>query len=240
MISCNFRLGLIGCGLMLCGWLILLGSSQLAVSHSWAVLIALTILLFNLLSSCDEFKCYIRSFVDYLWLADVAAPTALPSISTVQPLPLVYVPLARRLSPGCCDLPSISYNERDLAISPSPLCSILLFEPIHVWSVNPIFPHIAPLAQCPLLSGEMAAQSLSKHVIGCPALHRYQYTPTFVSFLEASLLDRLNFDIPTLFCNCPSLSCASLNNVREPLRGDLLALKLLSKMKVGSHPTKRS
>jgi len=242
MINSNFCLGFIGCGLVLGGWLTLSGSFQLAVSHLWAVLIALTIFLFNPLPTCDEFKCYIRSCAVYLWPDKAVAPTALPSISVAQPLGPVYVPLARRLSPGYSNIPPVLYNERDPAISPSPLCSVLLFEPVHVWSLNPIFPHIAPLAQCPRLSlfDEIADQSLENFVNWRPILHRSQCSPMSVRFLEASLLDRLNFDIPTLLCNRPSSPCASSNNVREPLRGDLLELKRLLKMKVGRHPTCRS
>jgi hypothetical protein len=234
MINFTSHLG-IGCGFLLGSCLVLLGSSQLTVPHLWAVLIALTMLLFNLLSICDEVMRYIRSLADYLWPAEAVAPIILPSIPASRPLGPVYAPFARRLSPGYSDMPPIFY-ERDFAVSPSPLCSVLLFEPVHVWSLRPIFPHIAPLALCPSLFGEMVDSSLANHVNLCPILHRCQSTPMFVRFLEASLLDRLNFDIPTLLCNCPRLPCASSNNVRNPLRGDLLKLKLLLKMKVGSHP----
>ena len=235
----NFNYLGIGCGVMLGGWLILWGSSQLAVSHLWAVLIALTILLFNLLPSRDELLRYTRPAADYLWPAEAEASTVLPSRPIAQPLGLVHVPLVRRLSPGYSELPPFFYNERDPATSPSPLCSVLLFEPVHVWSLSPSYQHIAPLAPCPSTSGGMAGQSLAKHMNWCPVLHRRQCSPMFVRFLEASLLDRLNFDIPTLLCNCPSVPRASSNNVREPLRGDLLEFKLLLKMKVGSQPTKR-
>ena len=229
-----------GCGIVLSSGLILWGSSQLDVSHLWAVLIALIIILCNLLPTRDEFVRNIRSSADYLWPVEAVAPTVMPSIPIAQQLGPMYVPAARRLSPGYLETSIISYNEWNPAISPSLLCSVLLFEPVHVWSLSPLYPHIAPLAQSPLTCSVKAEQSLVNYMDWCPLqTNRCQRAPMLVGYLEASLLDRLNFDIPSLLCNCTIPPRASSNNVREPLRGDLLALRLLLKMKVGSQPTIR-
>jgi hypothetical protein len=223
---------------MLGSWLILWGSSQLAISHLWAVLLALTILLFNLLPTSAEFMRYTRFLSASLWPVKPVTPIA--SIPAAQPLGHMYVPLARWLSPDSCDRLLRSYDEWDLAISPSPLRPVLLFAPVHVWSLSPLYPHVVPLAQCPLMHSVKIDQLSAQYADCRPLLiNRCQCTPTIVGFLEASSLDRLNFDIPAMLRSCPSLPCVSRNNMREPLRGDLLALKLLLKMKVGSQPTKR-
>ena len=225
---------------MLGSWLILWGSSQLAVSHLWAVLLALTILLFNLLPTSAEFMRYTRVFLASMWPVKPVVLTALPSIPAAQPLGPMYIPLARWLSPDSCDRSIRSYDEWDPATSTSPLRPVFLFAPVHVWSLSPLYPHIAPLAQSPLTCSVKAEQSLVNYMDWCPLqTNRCQRAPMCVGYLEASLLDRLNFDIPSLLCNCTIPPRASSNNVREPLRGDLLALKLLLKMKVGSQPTIR-
>ena len=152
----------------------------------------------------------------------------------------MYAPLARRLSPDYYDrLPDLCH-EWDAATTPSPLLLDALLAPVHVWTLRPLHPHIDPTALCCPMRGLAVAQLPVHRVDNPQQINRSSQAPMVVAFLEATPLDRMNFYIPAMLSDCPNPSRTSCNNAREPLRGDLLALRLLMKKKMGRVLTQRS
>lgn len=131
-------------------------------------------------------------------------------------------------------------HEWDPATTPSPLLLDALLAPVHVWTLRPLHPHIDPTALCCPMRGLAVAQLPVHRVDNPQQINRSSQAPMVVAFLEATPLDRMNFYIPAMLSDCPNPSRTSCNNAREPLRGDLLALRLLMKKKMGRVLTQRS
>jgi hypothetical protein len=187
----------------------------------------------------------------------LALPT-LPCSSIAQSLGPRYVPNVKRLSPDGCERLYEPYEAYEPAVSPSPFLSVSLFAPIHLWSLSPLYPSISPPVSSPpggnsfrgtgggRAGSERVYQAahyrhlLSHQCSQTDPLLSYPHTQMesdVATFLGASLLDRLNTHVPSLLCDCPPSPRVCDNDRRFPLRGDLLTLRLRSKMKGSTAPS---
>ena len=185
----------------------------------------------------------------------------LPCLSLVQSFDPSYAPNVRRLSPDGCDRWYVPYDVYTPAVSPSPLLAVPLFAPIHLWSLCPIFPSISPPVCNPSrgnslreTGAECAESELVQQAALCRHLFINQCTQTdpllshprtqmesdVAAFLNASLLDRMNTDVPSLLGDCPPPPRVCCNDKRSPLRGDLLSLKFRSRTKGSTTPSHSS
>ena len=194
-------------------------------------------------------------------VSPVMVPPTLSCSPSTQSFGPSYAPNVRRLSPEGCERLYDPYDVYEPAVSPSPFLAVSLFAPIHLWSLSPLYPSISPPACNPSRGNslcETGAECAESEHVQQAALCRYlfinQSTQTdpllshprtqmesdVAAFLNASLLDRMNTDVPSLLGDCPPPPRVCCNDKRSPLRGDLLSLKFRSRTKGSTTPSHSS